>query len=110
MDDAVALERIREAERLGYKALFLTVDALVPSNRGRDVRAPWVLEEQESGSQFYDENTEEGEVSIVGTAGALITKDDQDMTWERVSLAMTYISFRLLKATTPHRPCPGYGA
>ncbi|KIK71153.1 hypothetical protein GYMLUDRAFT_33287 [Collybiopsis luxurians FD-317 M1] len=83
-DDDVALKRIREVEQLGYKAIFLTVDAVVPSNRERDVRSPWVLEEQESGAKFYVEG--EGAADLnpgLGVAGALIVNDDRDMTWEK---------------------------
>lgn len=74
-DDAVALKRIREVERLGYRAIFLTVDAVVPSNRERDVRSPWVLDMQENGIKVYTEG--EGAADMdpgLGSAGALISK------------------------------------
>ena len=32
-DDKVAEGRVREIEQLGYNAIFLTVDAIVPGNR-----------------------------------------------------------------------------
>ncbi|KAE9410961.1 hypothetical protein BT96DRAFT_952800 [Gymnopus androsaceus JB14] len=83
-DDAVALKRIREVERLGYRAIFLTVDAVVPSNRERDVRSPWVLDMQENGIKVYTEG--EGAADMdpgLGSAGALIINDDRDMTWEK---------------------------
>ncbi|KAF8167968.1 FMN-dependent dehydrogenase-domain-containing protein [Crassisporium funariophilum] len=87
-NDDIAEKRVREIESLGYKAIFLTVDAVVPGNRERDIRSPWVLEDQERGSpQYHIEDGSRGaakeEVNIFGTAGALIANDDRDMTWER---------------------------
>jgi L-lactate dehydrogenase (cytochrome) len=86
-DDDVAEKRVREIETLGYKAIFLTVDAIVAGNRESDIRSPWVLDEQENGSIYYQESigtkTIE-DVNILGTAGALVAHDDRDMTWEKV--------------------------
>ncbi|KAF8203685.1 FMN-dependent dehydrogenase-domain-containing protein [Pholiota molesta] len=85
-DDDTAEKRVRDIEQLGYKAIFLTVDAVVPGNRERDIRSPWVLEEQENGPVYHQPSTAEmpqGEVNIFGTAGALIANDDRDMTWEK---------------------------
>lgn len=91
-DDDVAEKRVREIETLGYKAIFLTVDAIVAGNRESDIRSPWVLDEQENGSVYYQESigtkTVE-DVNIFGTAGALVAHDDRDMTWEKVQF---YIS------------------
>jgi L-lactate dehydrogenase (cytochrome) len=69
-NDRIAEERVREAERLGYKAIFLTVDALVAGNRERDIRSPWVLEEQESGPVYFEPNSGDNleEVNTSGTA------------------------------------------
>lgn len=88
-NDKLAEERVREVERLGYKAIWLTVDAIVPGNRERDIRSPWVLEEMERGSTFYEEDTVDEkaggrDANVFGTAGALIANDDRDMTWEKV--------------------------
>ncbi|KAL1756152.1 FMN-dependent dehydrogenase-domain-containing protein [Schizophyllum commune] len=84
-DDAIALQRIREVEALGYKALFLTVDAVVPSKREFDIRAPWYLEELERGGplEFVEEQADALQGQSFGTAGGLIVNDDRDMTWER---------------------------
>ncbi|TFK41027.1 FMN-dependent dehydrogenase-domain-containing protein [Crucibulum laeve] len=87
-DDSIAEKRVRDVEALGYKAIFLTVDAIVPGNRERDIRSPWVLEDQEMGTAkvFNDEDESGaagGEANIFGTAGALIANDDRDMTWEK---------------------------
>ncbi|KAL0566219.1 hypothetical protein V5O48_015793 [Marasmius crinis-equi] len=83
-DDAIAEKRVREVERLGYKAIWLTVDAIVPSSRELDIRGPWVLEEQEMGPQYHQDGEGAADVSgIYGTAGALIVNDDRDMTWEK---------------------------
>ena len=85
-NDAIAEQRVREVERLGYKAIFLTVDAIVAGNRERDIRNPWELEDEERGTpQYWSETgpTEEV-VDGMGTAGALIANDDRNMTWEKV--------------------------
>lgn len=85
-NDATAARRIQEVEGLGYKAIFLTVDALVPSNRELDTRAPHYLEDFENHGvkhQTDSKDDEEG-VSILGTAGGLVVNNDVDMTWERV--------------------------
>ncbi|KAF8807536.1 hypothetical protein BYT27DRAFT_7165315 [Phlegmacium glaucopus] len=84
--DEIAERRVREVERLGYKAIFLTVDALVAGNRERDIRCPWILEDEENGGprEFHAEGTAPSkEVDILGTAGALVANDDRDMTWEK---------------------------
>jgi len=83
--DSVAEQRVREIDSLGYKAIFLTVDAIVAGNRERDIRIPWQLEDEEKGTPTYwSENGDLEEVDGMGTAGALIANDDQNMTWERV--------------------------
>ncbi|KAH6917254.1 cytochrome b2 [Coprinopsis sp. MPI-PUGE-AT-0042] len=83
-DDAVAEARVREVEQLGYKAIFLTVDAIVAGNREADIRSPWTLEDQESGTTpVLDENAPVDEINLGGTAGALVNNDDRDMTWEK---------------------------
>lgn len=90
-DDDTAEKRVRDIEQLGYKAIFLTVDAVVPGNRERDIRSPWVLEQQENGPVYYQPSTADipqGEVNIFGTAGALIANDDRDMTWEKVRISL----------------------
>lgn len=89
--DEIAEQRVREVEKLGYKAIFLTVDAIVASNRERDIRCPWILEDEENGgpTEFHVENTPSKDVNILGTAGALIANDDIDMTWEKASTPCT---------------------
>ncbi|KIK95385.1 hypothetical protein PAXRUDRAFT_827077 [Paxillus rubicundulus Ve08.2h10] len=83
-NDETAAKRIREVEALGYKAIFLTVDALVPSNRELDTRAPHYLEDFEKGvNPQHNSQAKEGETEILGTAGGLIINNDVDMTWER---------------------------
>ncbi|KAI8995498.1 FMN-dependent dehydrogenase-domain-containing protein [Trametes punicea] len=98
-DDKVAEQRVREAIALGYKAIFLTADAVVAGNRERDIRAPFELEEQEREADKADERKgggkaaadipakpekEDGQdVNLLGTAGALVANDDMDLTWER---------------------------
>ncbi|EMD41756.1 hypothetical protein CERSUDRAFT_41345 [Gelatoporia subvermispora B] len=87
-DDKVAEQRVREIERLGYKAIFLTVDAVVPSSREKDIRAPFVLEaqEREEAPQKPGDaaaQSGDGETNLFGTAGGLIQFDDLDMSWKR---------------------------
>jgi L-lactate dehydrogenase (cytochrome) len=92
-DDAKALERIREVVQLGYKAICLTVDAIVPGNREMDIKAPWALEDMEkAGGQEGDvvressvTEAEDQGINMMGTAGALISNIDRDMTWSKVS-------------------------
>ncbi|KAJ6604787.1 FMN-dependent dehydrogenase-domain-containing protein [Mycena vulgaris] len=85
VDDAVAEKRVRLVEQLGYKAICLTVDAVVPGNREKDIKSPWVMEDLERGSpkvHVEGEGEEDGD-TVFGTAGALIVNDDRDMTWEK---------------------------
>jgi len=87
-DDALALKLIREIEALGYSAIFLTVDSVAAGNRERDLKAPWVLEDQErEGEEVQaadDAPQDEGAASVLGTAGGLTAGNDADMTWEKV--------------------------
>jgi L-lactate dehydrogenase (cytochrome) len=87
-EDAAALELIREVEALGYSAIFLTVDAVVPGNRERDIKAPWVLEDQERAAEgkppSVNDPQDKAVESTLGTAGGLIAGNDADMTWEKV--------------------------
>lgn len=99
-DQALALKRIREVESLGYKAIFLTVDAIVAGNRERDVRAGWTEEDVEAVAAEQQGEGRKGELprkktdmeeleaslDTRGTAGALVANDDRDMTWEEVSI------------------------
>ncbi|KAH8835161.1 FMN-dependent dehydrogenase-domain-containing protein [Flagelloscypha sp. PMI_526] len=65
------------------RAIFLTVDAVVPSNRERDIRAPFVIEDYESGtSPIYVEGQRSVAADDLGTAGGLIAGYDADMTFE----------------------------
>ena len=104
-DDARAEERVREVVKLGYNAIFLTVDAPFPGNRERDVRAGWEIEDTERLAKAggdkspkemprrRDELEElEEEVDVLGTAGALIANDDVDMTWDKVSLPLGHLN------------------
>ncbi|KZT06829.1 uncharacterized protein LAESUDRAFT_138709 [Laetiporus sulphureus 93-53] len=97
-DPAAAEALVREIEGLGYKAIFLTVDAPVAGYRERDIRAPFELEDlqreadgesehahQTPGSRQPEDAEEElegqGQVNVLGTAGALLANTDADMTW-----------------------------
>lgn len=94
LDDSIAERRVRDMERLGYKAIFLTVDAVVPSNRERDIRSPWEVEELETGvPKVHVDGVDISEENAFGTAGTLIVNDDRDMTWERVINLMTILKY-----------------
>ncbi|KAF9044844.1 hypothetical protein BDZ89DRAFT_1008363 [Hymenopellis radicata] len=83
-NDKIAEKRVQEIVKLGYKAIFLTVDAIVAGKREVDIRSPWALEAIENGQPAY--HVESGTYEIVdetGTAGALVGSDDQNMTWEK---------------------------
>lgn len=85
VSDVIAEKRIREIEGLGYKAIFLTVDALVPGNRELDIRAPHYLEDFENQGLPTQRKPDgdQGETDRLGTAGGLVIKNDADMTWEK---------------------------
>ncbi|VDB86498.1 unnamed protein product [Peniophora sp. CBMAI 1063] len=88
-DDKIAEKRIKDIEAQGYKAIFLTVDAIVAGNRERDNRAPFEIEDMESAAAENDSTHLEHDSSAVaiaeggGHAGALLASDDVDMTWEK---------------------------
>ncbi|KAG6911859.1 hypothetical protein DXG01_000106 [Tephrocybe rancida] len=94
VNDSIAEKRVRDVEKLGYKSIWLTVDALVAGNREKDIRAPSILDEMESGKPEYhpetDGGVESGDAGL-GTAGALIANDDRDMTWEKVSQTIPWL-------------------
>lgn len=97
-DDAIAQARVDHVVQLGYKAIFLTVDAVVMSNRERDIKSKpadedvELLQEETNKaspqdqplSQDKDDDDDEEEYNVDGTAGAMIANDDRDMTWEKV--------------------------
>ena len=107
--DEAAKERIREVEKLGYNAIFLTVDAVIAGYRERDIRAPFELEEQEREAAAEDRQTK-GEMprqpedtekpDILGTAGALLRQADLDMTWKRVSHRAFTLSIELYERSS----------
>lgn len=102
-DDAIAQARVEHVEQLGYKAIFLTVDAVVMSNRERDIKAKAADEDVESVQKEADkaspqdqplntkeEEDEDEEYDADGTAGAMIANDDRDMTWEKVHASPSF--------------------
>lgn len=111
-NDATAAKRIQEIEALGYKAIFLTVDALVPSNRELDTRAPHYLEDFENQGVEYRPDSKDGEdkVDILGTAGGLIINNDLDMTWEKVFFFNTVFVIAFDSHHLVSRPYLGYEA
>jgi L-lactate dehydrogenase (cytochrome) len=94
-NDETAKARVKHVEELGYKAIFLTVDAVVMSNRERDIKATPAdeddladIREAQGGAatdkvRGTEEEDEGEEFDPNGTAGALIAHNDQDMTWEK---------------------------
>ncbi|KAJ4483765.1 FMN-dependent dehydrogenase-domain-containing protein [Lentinula aciculospora] len=84
-DITVATKVVQEAERLGFKAIFLTVDAIVITTRERDVRSPWVLEAQEGTSQHYVEGDSDEATNLLGTSSLHVNQNnilDADMSWQ----------------------------
>jgi L-lactate dehydrogenase (cytochrome) len=95
-NDEIAEKLVREVEELGYKAIFLTVDALVTGKRERDIRCPWMLEDEENGgpTEFYVEGIAPSkEMDMLGTAGALNSKIDRDITWDKVGTPCAWRDF-----------------
>ncbi|TFY62168.1 hypothetical protein EVJ58_g4049 [Rhodofomes roseus] len=100
-DKSISEKAVREAEDLGFNAIFMTVDGPVNGNRERDLRAPFELEVQErlveeakkasgkpgeSGEmperpEDADNKLVEGELVLVGTSGGLRTTAELDMSW-----------------------------
>ncbi|KAG6819235.1 hypothetical protein H0H93_013927 [Arthromyces matolae] len=111
VNDDIAGRRVRDVERLGYKAIWLTVDALVAGNREKDICAPWQMEEMESGKPAYyvepTDDTVESTDAGLGTAGALVANDDRDMTWEKASHSLILSAFPHLEPVC--RPYLGSG-
>ena len=89
-EDSEAEKLVKEVEALGYNAIFLTVDAIIAGRRDRDIKAPFILEDQERGvtkqQSPAEEPQDEGDGTL-GTSGALIAGNDVDMTWEKVGLS-----------------------
>ncbi|KAJ3917614.1 FMN-dependent dehydrogenase-domain-containing protein [Lentinula edodes] len=84
-DLAVATNLVQEAEQLGFKAIFLTVDAIVITTRERDVRSPWVLEAQNGNIQYYSEGDPDGATNLLGTSSLHVNRNnvlDADMSWQ----------------------------
>lgn len=108
-DDEKAVEMVRGVEKLGYKAIFLTVDAIVPGFREKDIKAPFVLEEEEreverkAGKNVpmpdAPQDIEDEDTNSLGTAGALISHTDRDMSWERVQ-SLSYLPNLFLMTST----------
>ena len=96
-DNAAAEARVREVEQLGFRAIFLTVDAPVGGNRERDVRAPFELEDMERAGEESEgapqdapqdeEDVEEKSVNLDGTIGNSLHSMDADMTFKEVGWA-----------------------
>ncbi|KAK7036529.1 hypothetical protein VNI00_011726 [Paramarasmius palmivorus] len=82
-NDKKAEMLVQEAERLGYKSIWLTVDVAQIGNRERDVKSGWELEAQESGPVLYDEQADSENVNFFGTSNPVVAQDDQNMTWEK---------------------------
>ncbi|KAF9073533.1 FMN-dependent dehydrogenase-domain-containing protein [Rhodocollybia butyracea] len=83
LDSAAKL--VREAEELGYKAIFLTVDVAVISTRSRDIKNPWIIEAEEGKTQYYTEGDPDETVNMFGTSTRHASRNyplDADMSWE----------------------------
>ncbi|KAJ3749386.1 FMN-dependent dehydrogenase-domain-containing protein [Lentinula detonsa] len=84
-DLSVATKLVQDAEQLGFKAIFLTVDAIVITTRERDVRSPWVLEAHEGKTQYYVEGDTDETTNFLGTSSLHVNRNnilDADMSWK----------------------------
>jgi L-lactate dehydrogenase (cytochrome) len=105
-NDELAEKRVREVEALGYKAIWLTVDAIVAGNRERDIKVFWNLQDKEkedaqartppSKNIEEAEKLKEPDVNMSGTAGAFVANDDKDMTWRKVRHSILFVSSLLI--------------
>ena len=75
-DDDRAAERVREVVRLGYKVIWLTVDAPFLGDRERDMRAGWRAENME---RLKRQGTKAGQ----GKGGLRQTCPGSQKTWKR---------------------------
>jgi len=85
-DDIVAERLIQRIESLGYKAIFLTVDAPVLGKRERDERAPFEQEDEEVGEPaVFDESAFENDLDATdgSVASAFSKQDDPDKSWDK---------------------------
>lgn len=119
-DNKAAEELLRRAEGLGYKAIFLTVDAIVAGNRERDIKSPWIEDERErelkelelgkvkrgdGGAGLADVPERKGDEDdggyedekeeVGGLAGALLRTADMDMSWVKVKSLPPLAPFQL---------------
>lgn len=89
-----AIDRVRDAESLGYNAIFLTVDAPVLGNREKDIRAPFELADQEREAKRLAAQNEGGpeipldpdtdsEKEDMSPVARLAGGSDADMSWEK---------------------------
>ena len=63
------------------------MDAIIAGRRDRDIKASFILENQEERVTKQQPSAEDAEeVDMLGTAGALVAADDVGMTWEKVGL------------------------
>ncbi|KIK54136.1 hypothetical protein GYMLUDRAFT_48947 [Collybiopsis luxurians FD-317 M1] len=84
-DEEATVKIVQEAEQLGYKAIFLTVDAVVVGNRERDVKSTWTLQAEEGKSRYYNEGDEEEKTNYLGKSALHWNQSrglDSDMSWE----------------------------
>ncbi|KAJ3716778.1 FMN-dependent dehydrogenase-domain-containing protein [Lentinula guzmanii] len=82
-DTAASTKVVQEAEQLGYKAIALTVDAVVVGNRERDVKSLWVLEQQEGKTQVYFEWDPEATTNLFGSSAVNRRNAfDSDLSWK----------------------------
>ncbi|KAJ3982184.1 FMN-dependent dehydrogenase-domain-containing protein [Lentinula detonsa] len=82
-DTAASAKVVQEAEQLGYKAIVLTVDAVVVGNRERDVKSLWVLEQQEGKTQYYFEGDPESATNLFGSSAVNRRHAfDSDLSWK----------------------------
>lgn len=103
-NDSIAEKLVRRIENLGFKAIFLTVDAPVLGKRERDERAPFEQEDEENDGEgaVFDESKDDAELERLdgSVASAFSKQDDPDKTWSKVHLQTCLIAGSVLRCST----------
>lgn len=87
-DKEVVKKTLKKAEKLGMKAIFVTVDAATRGNREKDIRMRI--------TEDHDELNDDHSVRSGSTSGALPSFIDKRMTWDDISDIMKWTNLPVL--------------
>ncbi|GMM30268.1 hypothetical protein DAMA08_030130 [Martiniozyma asiatica (nom. inval.)] len=87
-DKEVVKKTLKKAEKLGMKAIFVTVDAATRGNREKDIRMRI--------TEDHDELDDDHSVRSGSTSGALPSFIDKRMTWDDISDIMKWTNLPVL--------------